>query len=146
MGVGLADQDEVEPQGLQFAAKRLVAVEVVAEDDRLQPAAFPAVRGQPALGGVDLAVLLLCAVLRPDELRGQRDDFVTPRLDQHRGQGRVEIRHLAVGVPPGRTVLAMDRLRGEILRPVQGEQHRAAHRAVGIHYAGLLQSVEKIEK
>jgi hypothetical protein len=80
MGVGLADQDEGEPLGRSSAAKRLVAGAVVAEEDRLQPAACPAMRGQPALGGSELAALLLRAVLRADERRGQRDDVVTPGL------------------------------------------------------------------
>jgi hypothetical protein len=54
MGVGLANQDESEPLGRSSAAKRLVAGAVVAEDNRLQPAACPAMRGQPALGGSEL--------------------------------------------------------------------------------------------
>ena len=74
MGVRLADQDEVDSLGRHGAAKRLVAVEIVAEDDRIQPAAFPALSGQSALGGIDLAVLLLRAFLRGDERRGQRND------------------------------------------------------------------------
>ena len=146
MGLRLADQDEVESLGLHGAAKRLVAVEVIAEDDRLQPRTFLAVRDQPALGGIEFAVLLLRAVLWTDERRGQRNDFVTTRLDQHGGEGRVGIRHLAVGVLPGRTVRAMDRRRGEVLRPIEGEQHRAAHRAVGIHDACLLQGAEQVGK
>ncbi len=40
----------------------------------------------------------------------------------------------------------MDRRRGEVLRPIEGQQHRAAHRAVGIHDACLFQGAEQVGK
>ena len=143
MGGRLADQDEAQPQGQQFAAERLMAVEVVAEDGGLEPGQRRAVGGQPALSGIDLAVLLRRAVPRRDELRGQRDDLVAAGLDPHRGQGGMAIGGLAVGVPPCRAALAVDRRRGEIHRPVEGEQQRAVDGTEGIHHARLLQGVEQ---
>ena len=44
------------------------------------------------------------------ELGGQRDHLAATRLDQHRGQRGVETRHRAVGVPPRRTLVAMELL------------------------------------
>ena len=143
VGVGLADQDEVQPVRPQYEAVRLMAVQIIAQDDRLQLAEFLAVLRHPALGGVDLAILLLRAVLRRDELRGQRDHLVATRLDQHRGHDGVEIRHRAVGVLPRRTLVAMDGLRREVLRPVEGEQQAAVQRTVRIHHPGLPQGVEQ---
>jgi len=58
-GVGgwLADQDEAQPVRPQYEAVRFVAVQVVAEDGRVQPPVCLAVRGQPALGGVEFRSL-----------------------------------------------------------------------------------------
>ena len=60
------------------------------------------------LAAFDLAVLLLRAVLGRDELRGQRNDLVAARLDQHRGHDGVEVCHRAVGVMPRQTLVAME--------------------------------------
>lgn len=143
MGVGLADQDEGEAFVQQQAAERLVAVQVVAEDGRLEPGDRRAVGGQPALGGGEFTVLLGRAVLGCDELRGQCDDFVAAGLDQHRRQRRMEIGHLAVGVPSRRTPLAMNGRRREMFRPIEGQQQCAIDRTVGIHHPGLLQGIEQ---
>lgn len=140
----LADQDETQPQGRQGTAKRLVAVAIVAEHGRLQVAEVRAVPGQPALGGIDLAVLCLGTVLGSPERRGQRDDLVAAWPHQHRGHRRVDIRHLAVGVSARRTVFTVDARRRKILGPIQSEQQRVADRAVGIDHARLLQHTEEI--
>jgi len=111
MGHRLADPDDVEPMGLRGPDKGLVAIQVVAQNDHLQPPQLRTLHVQPALGGVEFAVLLLGSLLGPDEFGRQRNDFVTPRLDHDRGQGGMKVRHRPMAVPACRTVLAVDDLR-----------------------------------
>jgi hypothetical protein len=59
-------------------AKRLAGEQVVAEIDRIECGVAPSMRGQPALGGGVLAILLLRAVLRGDEFRLQRITLSCP--------------------------------------------------------------------
>jgi len=61
-----------------------------------------AVPGQPALGGVALAVLLLRAVRWGDEFRRQRQDLLVARCDDCGAQEGVEAFHLAIGAAAGR--------------------------------------------
>jgi len=58
-------------------------------------------RGQPAFGGHVLAILLLRAVLRDDELWLQRDDLVMAGRHQRRGQHAVEVFSFALASEPG---------------------------------------------
>src|SRR4051812_27316603 len=59
----LADEDEV-PAGVQHRlAERLAREQIVAEIDRIKGAVAPSMRGQPALGGGGLAILLRRPVL-----------------------------------------------------------------------------------
>ena len=82
MGTGLADEQEVRPEVENQPAQGLAAVQVVAEKDRPVGAQLDDMLGQPALGGVALAVLLaLClGQLRPVRRR------IPLWLDEHRHQ------------------------------------------------------------
>jgi len=118
----LADEDEV-PAGVQHRlAERLAGEQVVAEIDRTERSVAPPVRGQPALGGGVLAILLLRPVLRGDEFRLQRDHFVMPRRHQRGGEHAVEIFGLAFASQPGRAMAAMDLARAMILGAVKRDQ------------------------
>ena len=66
-----------------------------------------------------------------------------PPAGPARSHHGVEIGRRAVGVPSRRAARAMDGLRREIFRPVEGQQQGAAHRAEGIHHPGLSQGVEQ---
>ena len=55
----------------------------------------------------------------------------------------MEVHGLAMGVRACRTTRAIDGLRREILRPVEGQQQRAVQRAERVHYPGLCQGVEQ---
>jgi hypothetical protein len=83
-------------------------VEVVAQQGVVAGGITFGVGGQPALGGVDLAILLGLPVLRRDELRAQRHDLRMAGTDDDRRDGAVEMRGLAVGVAEAGTVGAMD--------------------------------------
>ena len=65
----LADEDEMAADVQHRLAERLAGEQVVAEIDRIKRGVAPSMRGQPALGGGGLAILLLCPVLRGDECR-----------------------------------------------------------------------------
>lgn len=56
---------------------------------------------EPALGGIDFAVLFRRAILGVDKLRRERDHALLPRFHHHRGQHRMEIGDVAIGVGAG---------------------------------------------
>ena len=60
----LADEDEVAAGVQHRLAERLAGEQIVAEIDRVKRGVALAVRGQPALRGLVLAILLLRPVLR----------------------------------------------------------------------------------
>ena len=80
-------------------------------------------RGQPALGGRGLAILLRRPVLRDDECRLERNDLVMAGRHQRRGQQAVEILNLALAAEAGRALRAMDLARAVIRRAVERDQH-----------------------
>jgi len=65
-------------------------------------------RGQPAFGGVDFAVLLGLPVLRRDELRAQRHDLRVTGADEDRSDGALKMRGRSVRVAEAGTVGTMD--------------------------------------
>lgn len=68
VGLGLADEEEMQIVQECAPTQRLMGVEVVAEQgDGTGAAVTGGVLIQPALGGGDLAVLLVVAVLRDDK-------------------------------------------------------------------------------
>jgi len=68
VGLGLADEDEVVVVAQRAAAKRLMSIQVVAQERVIAGVVKCCVVVQPALAGIDLAVLFRAAVLRNDEL------------------------------------------------------------------------------
>src|SRR5271165_6359437 len=81
-----------------------------------------AVAGQPALGGVALAILLLRPVLRCDEFRRQRQDPLVARCNDAGTEEGVEVFRAAIGTPPCRTLPAFDLARAVVLGPVERDQ------------------------
>ena len=67
MRSGLGDEQKVCVLIEDLAAQRLFCEQIVADVDRVQRPATRVAVPDPALGGVDLAVLLFAAVLRGDE-------------------------------------------------------------------------------
>ena len=54
--------------------------------------------------------------------------------------------HRAAGVLPDRAQRAMNRGRGKILHPIEGQQQGLVHRTVTLPYARLVQRLEQIGK
>ena len=93
----LAGEDEIAAGLLDGGGDRLAGEQVVAEKDRPQMRHRSAMPGQPALGGVALAVLLLRPVLGGDELRRQRQHLMVARGDEGGAQEGVEVFDAAIG-------------------------------------------------
>src|SRR5271166_3836569 len=91
MRAGLADEQELRPRVPHRLADRLTREQVIAEIHRLEPRIASTVGGQPAPRRTTLAVLLVMAVLRNDELRLQGHRAVMAGANQRRGQHGVEI-------------------------------------------------------
>ena len=154
MGAGLADENEVGPEVRDQAAQGLAAVQVVAEEDRPVGAQLVAVGGQPALGGVALAVLLALllgqvrlvrgrVLLGLDELRHERQDAVVAVGDDRRREHRMEV--LLGLVSPdmaGRALRAADRVGAVDLDAVQSDEQAAAEALEGGEGALLADGVE----
>ena len=80
MGGLLGGEDEVTAGFHDLPAHGLSGEKIVTEIDRMKMAAFLMIVFKPSLGGLRLAVLLVMAVLRNDELRGQVDHPVAAGL------------------------------------------------------------------
>ena len=78
-----------------------MAIEVIAQDRRPQGAVLTATGLEPALGGIEFAVLFRRAILGVDKLRWEGDYGVLARFHDHRGQHRMEIGDVAIGVGAG---------------------------------------------
>src|SRR5271166_4140495 len=91
MRAGLADEQELRPRVPHRLADRLTREQVIAEIHRLEPRIASTVGGQPAPRRTTLAVLLVMAVLRNDELRLQWHRAVMAGANQRRSQHGVEI-------------------------------------------------------
>ena len=105
---GFASEDEMAPGGLNIRRNRLAGEQIVAEKHRAQMSQRGAMPGEPALGRVALAVLLLRAGLRHDELWRQRQDMLVPRRHNAGAEEGMEIFSAAVGAPARRAPRAMD--------------------------------------
>src|SRR5580692_11928467 len=110
-------------------AQWLTREQIVAEIDRIERSVAPAMSRKPALRRLALAILLLRAVLRDDEFRLQRDDFVMTGCHERRSQHGVVILDIALAPEPTRAVLAVNGLRTMILRAIERDQHMAAQPA-----------------
>ena len=98
---GLAGEDEVPAVEQHVAAERLVGIDVVTQqrDVAVQSLQIPpGLFIDPALGGVDFAVLLVMAVLGHDELRTQGNGMLLSRGDDHGGYRTVVVDRLAAFV------------------------------------------------
>lgn len=123
---GLAGQDEVAAAPLDGGGDRLASEEVVAEIDRPVAGDCRSVFGEPALGGIAFAVLLLGAVLRDDELGRQRQNLLVARSHDAGTEKAVEIFGPAVRSAARGALRAMDLARAVVLGPVQRDQHPPA--------------------
>src|SRR4051812_50094446 len=90
MRCGLAGEQEMPALLKHRLAHRLAGTEIVAEVDRVQSFVAGAVPLEPAPHGAALAVLLVGTVLRPDELRLERDHRGTARGHDGGAQQGVE--------------------------------------------------------
>ena len=152
MGGGLAGEQEVIAVQQHLSAKRLMSVEVITQHRVIAGGVARGVGGQPALGGVNLAILFALPVLWGDELRAQRHDLAVAGADDDRSDGTVEMGGLAPGVPDAGTVGTMDvvGLGGEIPSGIQGDEAGVANRAHRLQQThlrkGLLEFVKKTEQ
>ena len=127
VGGRLADEDEMVSVQQNLAAEGLVRIEVVAEQGIVARAVELAVARKPALGRLDFAILLLVAVLRGNEFGAQRDRLVAAGCDDDGRDGAVAIRDGSVLVLFFRAVVGVDRSRGMLSCPVDGDELGAIH-------------------
>ena len=125
----LAGEHEVAACGLDRFAHRLVGEQVVAQVDRPEPGILRTMRAQPAPGRAALAILLVAAILRDDELRRQRHDVIVPGCHQRCPQHGMVALDLSVRTPPRRTLRAGDLAGAEIFAAIEGDQHVLAEPA-----------------
>ena len=119
-------------------------VQVVPEQDGVSPAQPVGHTIKPALGGVDLAVLLLRAVLRRDKLRAQGHGLPDARRDDHGRDSLVAEDRPPVLVAGDQAARARDLLRAVEVRPVEGDQRATPEDAVTLHRAALLQDSQEV--
>ena len=106
-------------------------------------------RGQPAFGGGDLAILFGVPVLRRDELGPQRHHLRVAGADDDRRDRAVKMRDLAVGVRDAGTVGAVDIFGGggKVPRRIQRDEPGVLHRAHGRQHTQFIKGpVEIIEQ
>jgi len=87
---------------------RLAGKEIVPEIDRPEMGHFRPVFGEPALGGLALAILLLRLVLWRDEFRRQRHDPLVAGRHQAGAEKGMEVFGATVRTAPRAAILAMD--------------------------------------
>ncbi len=119
----LAGEDEIAAGFLDGGRDRLAGEQIVPEIDRPKVGDRRALPGQPALGGVAFAILLLRPILRGDEFRRQRQDLLVAGGDHAGADEGVEIFRAAIRTPPRRALLAFDLARAVVLGSVQRDQH-----------------------
>ena len=81
-----------------------MSVEIISQQGIVACGVTLGVSGQPALGGVDFAVLLDLPILRHNELRAQRHDLGVAGTDDDWRDGTVEMGGGALRVPEAGTV------------------------------------------
>ena len=143
VGLPEAGEDEVQSVEQDFAAERPVRIQVVAEQDGAGLAQPGRHVVQPALGGVDLAVLLFRAVLRRDEFGAQGDGLPDAGRHDHGRDRLVAEDRPAVPVARDEAVRARDLLRAAEVRPVEGDERAAPEDAVALQRAAALQKPQK---
>ena len=154
MAAGLTDEEEVRAEVGDECAEGLAAVQIVAEQDRPVGEQSGDVGGQPALGGVALAILLALllgqvgpvgggVVLGLDEQRHEREDAVVAVGDDAgREHGVEELLGLVLADMAGRALLAMDAVRAMELDPVEGDEQAAVEAQEGVEAALVADGVE----
>lgn len=106
----LGREDEIGAGVRDQLGDGLTGEQVVAQIDRTQRRDPCVVIVEPALDGVALAILLLGAVLRRDELGHQGNDLGMAGRDDGRRQKAMIMLGLAVGAFAGQTVRAAELL------------------------------------
>jgi hypothetical protein len=126
MGARLTDEDERAALRQDLLAERLMAVQIIAQHGgaprcQLRPPAL-----QPTRACLELAVLFGLSVLRHDELRGQGQDRLLPRGDDHRRDRRMVVLGLAIGQRARGALRAANRLRTMVFGAVECHQQPLA--------------------
>jgi len=143
VGIGLADQDKMEPLADEGLAQRLFAIEVIPEEGHAQRPVSRPIRGQPAFGRGVLAVLLRMAILRGDEFRLQGDDPRIARCHDHRCDRAMGRGDGAVLVVRAAAMVTVEGGRREVLGPIEGHQQLPVERAVGLQMPQLMERVQR---
>ena len=120
-------------------ADGLAGEQVVSEIHWLEPGILGTVRRQPAADRPALAVLLVVAILRNDELRFQRHGAIMTWRHHGGGQQGVEILGLVLAALAVGAVWTADRVGAMVLGAVPSDQHVAVEDPHGIQAAALLQ-------
>src|SRR5712691_4115274 len=107
---------------------------------------IPAQSREKTLGRVAFAVVLGLTILLEDRFGHQRDDFAEVRMHQHGSQQLVVVRDGAVALPLLQTVGAVNLLRGEIPRTIEGEEIMALEEGQGFEGLASLQVTKDVGK
>src|SRR5471030_2720592 len=99
----LAGEDEVAAGIVDRGGDRLAGKQIVPEIDRPQVSEAGTMPGQPALGGIAFAILLLRSVLRRDKFRRQGQDLLMAGCDHAGTEEGVEGFRAAIGASARRT-------------------------------------------
>jgi hypothetical protein len=121
----------------------LAGEEVVAEVDRAIRPHGRAMLGEPPLGRVALAVLLLRAILRDHELRRERQNLVMAGCHDAGAEKAMEVLGAAIRAPPRGAGGAMDFARGEVLAAIECHQQPPAQMLKRLQPAALAQSGQR---
>ena len=121
MGIRLAREDKVTVLGQEVFTKRLVAVQIVAQQGQLTGGTLAGVTAHPACGGRQFTVLFLRTILWRHELRCEHYNARIARAHQRRPHQAVAVMHLPVERPRA-AVRTVNLRRTEVLRAIQRPQ------------------------
>lgn len=142
VGIGLANEDEVEFRSQQRGPKRLMGVQVIAQRRDSFARQMGAMACQPAPGRVEFTVLFLRPILGEDKLWRHGNDLPLGWSGNHRSEHAVGVSDPPTGLAYLEAVGAVNRGRGKVLRPVEDTQQVVVEVAKCLQLAGLLEQVE----
>ena len=119
MRIRLTHQDKVETLVERQRTKRLLAVEIIAQQGHVMRHQCRRMLCNPTFACSLLTVLFPMTILRHDVFGGEGDDLCVSRADDDRGNRRMVIQGLTVGKLTRETVSTMECLGGKVLRAIK---------------------------
>ena len=127
-------------------AKRLVAVEIIAQEGDAMGRHLLGMGGQPAFARRSFTVLFDMSVLRHDVRRGQGNDLGLSGADDHRGDSGMIREGLAIAKLTSEAVRTMNGFGRKIIGPIEGHQQLIAQDAKMRQHAVLFQALKDLHK